>query len=182
MIATLDAATSTETASHGDDPVTALPAPEPAQPRKPRRKLLAPLPAIGMVGVVMLAASIPAIAVYQTWAAQRGVRIAWDIVGPPCPPVAEPAKASFGRLSAKVFTYEGVRFERRFGHASCVAPLEKGFMNGEFYRVCQFSGPETVRVTTGSGTVAFRPGVGRTVTVTVRKGHVTCVVAGWFKP
>ena len=146
------------------------------------RRLLAPLPAIGMVGVLLLVASIPAYAVYQTWATQRGVRIAWNIVGPPCPPMAKPAEASFGRLGAKVFTYEGVQFERRFGHASCVAPLEKGFMNGEFYRVCQFSGPETVRVTTGHATVAFKPGVGRTVTVKVRRGHVTCVVAGWFKP
>jgi hypothetical protein len=55
-------------------------------------------------------------------------------------------------------------------------------MNGEFYRVCQFSGPETVRVTSGHETVAFKPGVGRTVTVKVRGSHVTCVVAGWFKP
>jgi hypothetical protein len=159
--------------------MTALPAPR----RAPSlwRKLIAPLPAVGMVGVLLLVASIPAYAVYQTWATQRGVRIAWDIVGPPCPPVAEPSRASFGRLGARVFTYEGVQFERRFGHASCVALLEKGFMNGEFYRVCQFSGPETVRVTTGHDTVAFRPGVGRTVTVKVRHGHVTCVVAGWFK-
>jgi hypothetical protein len=162
--------------------MTALPAPDPVQTRKPWRKRLAMLPAIGMLGVVLLAASIPAFAVYQTWATQRGVRIAWDIVGPPCPTVAEPAKASFGRLGAKVFTYEGVRFERRFGHASCVAPLEKGFMNGEFYRVCQFSGPETVRVTNGSETLAFKPGVGRTATVKVQKGRVTCVVAGWFRP
>jgi hypothetical protein len=147
-----------------------------------RLRWVAALSPLAMVGLVAMVASIPACAVYQTWAAQRGVRIAWDIVGPPCPRLAEPAQASFGRLGARVFTYEGVQFERRFGHASCVAPLEKGFMNGEFYRVCQFSAPETVRVTADHASVAFRPGVGRTVTVKVRKGHVTCVVAGWFRP
>lgn len=160
--------------------MTALPAPT-RTPGKWRR-LIAALPALAMAGLLLMVASIPACAVYEAWATQRGVRIAWDIVGPPCPPVAEPAEASFGRLGAKVFTYEGVQFERRFGHASCVAPQEKGFMNGEFYRVCQFSGPETLRVTTGHDTVAFKPGVGNTVTVKVRKGHVTCVVAGWFRP
>jgi hypothetical protein len=162
--------------------MTAFPAPERAETRSLWRRLLAPLPAIGMVGVLLLVASIPTYAVYQTWATQRGVRIAWNIVGPPCPVLAKPSDAAFGRLGAKVFTYEGVQFERRFGHASCVAPLETGFMNGAFYRVCQFSGPETVRVTTAHEAVAFKPGVGRTVTVKVRQEHVTCVVAGWFKP
>jgi hypothetical protein len=156
----------------------------PASTRPPSRwkRLVKPLPALGMVGVVLMLASIAAYPVYETWAVQRGVRIAWDIVGPSCPVAPGPASAAFGRMGVKVFHYEGVKFERRFGHASCVAPNERGFMNAEFYRVCQFSAPETVRVTANHQAYAFKPGVGRVTTVKVRKGHVTCVVAGWFKP
>jgi len=169
-----------EIASHGSSPMTALP----AIPRAPSRwkKLLTRLPALGMVGVVLMLASIAAYPVYETWAVQRGVRISWDIVGPPCPATPGPASKAFGRMGVKVFHYEGVKFERRFGHASCVAPNEEGFMNKDFYRVCQFSAPETVRVTADGKAFAFKPGVGRTATVKVRKGQVTCVVAGWFKP
>lgn len=160
--------------------MTALPTT--TRPRSFWQKLVAPLPVIGMVGVVLMLASIAAYPVYETWAVQRGVRIAWDITGPPCPVTPGRADTAFGRMGVKVFHYEGVKFERRFGHASCVAPNEPGFMNKDFYRVCQFSAPETVRVTADGQSHAFKPGVGRVATVTVRKGQVTCVVAGWFRP
>jgi hypothetical protein len=159
--------------------MTALPA---ARAPSLWKRFMAPLPTLGMVGIVLLLASIAAYPVYETWAVQRGIRIEWDIAGPPCPVPAGPPGKAFGRMGVKVFHYEGVGFERRFGHVRCVAPQEAGFMNQEFYRVCQFSAPETVRVTTDGRAFAFKPGVGRTATVKVRKGQVTCVVAGWFKP
>lgn len=156
----------------------------PARARRPStwRRIVKPLPALGMVGVVLMLASIAAYPVYETWSVQRGVRIAWDITGPPCPVAPGPPAAAFGRMGVKVFRYEGAKFERRFGHASCVAPNEQGFMNEAFYRVCQFSAPETVRVTADGRAYAFKPGVGNVATVKVRKGQVTCVVAGWFRP
>lgn len=156
----------------------------PVSPRPPRpwKRFAARLPVLGMIGVVLMLATIAAYPVYETWAVQRGMRIAWDITGPPCAATPGPPSAAFGRVAVKVFHYEGVKFERRFGHASCVAPKEAGFMNEQFYRVCQFSAPETVRVTTDGRAYAFKPGTGRVATVKVRKGRVTCVVAGWFRP
>jgi hypothetical protein len=143
-------------------------------------RALAPwLQTAGMVGVLLLVASIPALAVRQTWTSQQALRAAWNIAGPPCPPLT-PA----GSLSAwfpREFTYEGVSFERRFGHVMCVAPPKTGFINPEVYSVCQFTGPDTIRVTTAGKAVAFKPGVGQPATVTVRGGRVSCVLGGWFR-
>jgi hypothetical protein len=38
-----------------------------------------------------------------------------------------------------------------------------------------------VSVAAGPRTVIFQPGLGRPATVTVRRGQVSCVLAGWFK-
>ncbi len=67
------------------------------------RRLATRLPALGMVGVVLMLASIAAYPVYETWAVQRGVRISWDIVGPPCPLTPGPPSKAFGRMGVKVF-------------------------------------------------------------------------------
>ncbi len=133
-----------------------------------------------MIGVLLSAASIPALAVHQTWTSQQALRVVWNIAGPPCPQLAAPVSAGAG--IPRGFTYEGVRFERRFGHVMCAAPPKTAFLTLEIYPVCQFTGPDTIRVTTTAGKVfAFKPGVGHPATVTVRDGRVSCVLGGWFR-
>jgi hypothetical protein len=134
------------------------------------------------MGLVLLAlASIPGLTILEVWIDQRNVRRAWTIDGPPCPQVDRPAYSVVGRRRPRTFTYGGVAFTRQFGHASCVAIRERGFMAKASYRVCQFNAPAMVAVTLPSGdTTTWQTGVGRKVTVTVRHGRARCVLAGWF--
>lgn len=135
--------------------------------------------------VLMLAglATIPALIVIETALDRRAMKRAWAVAGRPCPEVASPAANVLGKKPMKPFTYGGVRFERKTGHVDCaafpepVAPWEKPVS----YRVCQFTGPGLVRVTTPSQSVWYQPGFGRPVTVTVRHGRASCVLGGWFK-
>lgn len=134
----------------------------------------------GILGVLLLAASIPALAVHQTWSSQQALRKVWNITGPPCPPLSAPLPAA--PWIPRGFTYEGVSFERRFGHVMCTAPPKTALLTPETYTVCQFTGPDRLRVTTTAGKVfAFKPGVGHPATVTVRDGRVSCVLGGWFR-
>jgi hypothetical protein len=63
---------------------------------------------------------------------------------------------------------------------SCVAPREGGLFTRTTYRVCQFSAPALIGVTTAERTVFYAPGVGRRATVAVRGGTPSCVLGGWF--
>jgi hypothetical protein len=134
------------------------------------------------MGLVLVAlAAIPGLSILEVWIDQQNVRRAWTITGPPCPEVDRPAHSVVGRRRPKTFTYGGIDFTRQFGHASCVAIREDGFMNKQSYRVCQFNAPAMVAVTMPGGQkTTWQTGVGNNVTVTVRHGRPTCVVAGWF--
>ena len=138
------------------------------------------LPTLGMVGLLLLVVSIPLSSIYATWADQRAMRSEWAIEGPPCPVVAPPDSAKLERRPLKVFQYGGASFSRRFGHVSCVSPSDGVFSERVTYRVCQFTAPALVGVTTGKNTTFFATGVGRTATVTVRSGEPSCVLGGWF--
>lgn len=137
---------------------------------------------LGLAAFLLIVMSIPASVLYASWSSQRAEKSAWDIAGPPCPVSASPAAPSAGPRALKYeFDYGGVTFARRFGHVSCVAPRVHELLNRGFYRVCQFSGPATISVTTERRTVVFKPGVGRRATVTVRDGEPSCVLGGWFR-
>lgn len=129
---------------------------------------------VSLAGFLMLVASIPAWVAYADWAERRAMRAAWAISGPACPVAQGPWRAP------RVFDYGGVRFARRFGHVSCVAASEGAPWNRRTYRVCQFTGPDTVAVRLESSVHVFKPGVGRRATVTVRGDAPSCVVGGWF--
>ena len=125
--------------------------------------------------------TIPAYFVIETWVGQRQMKASWNIKGPPCPVVDRPSPNVVGRKDPKAFNYGGVDFTRQFGHVSCVAIREPGFMNKESYRVCQFNAPAMVAVATPDGRkVIYQPGVARPATVTVRHGQPSCVIGGWF--
>jgi hypothetical protein len=134
---------------------------------------------INLSGLMLVILAVPALTVYETWSEQAAMRRAWNIVGPACP-VVEASPTLFGAKGPKAFDYGEIRFERRFGHVSCVAPAKRGMVGGEVYRVCQFTAPAALAVTTGGRTSLYSTGVGQRATVTVRDGQVSCVLAGWF--
>jgi hypothetical protein len=136
-----------------------------------------------MLGVLLVIVSVPLSAVYSTWSAQQAEKASWNIFGPPCPMAAPPSQSEAGRRPLKVFEYGGVSFARRFGHVSCVGLSEGGvFDPRSIYRVCQFSSPARLAVTTADKTVFYAPGVAQKATVTVRNGTPSCVLGGWFAP
>jgi hypothetical protein len=134
---------------------------------------------IGLVGVLLMVISVPLSEMYLTWADRQAMKVAWNIVGPACP-VATLSLLKAGTRPLKVFEYGGVSFARKSGHVSCVAMAEGGVLDPSLYRVCQFSSPGRIGVTTAGQTVVFAPGVGHRATVTVRDGVASCVIGGWF--
>lgn len=138
------------------------------------------LSAIGMIALLLFVVSIPLTSIYAAWADRRAMRSEWTIEGQPCPVVAPPDPAKLERRPLKVFQYGGVSFSRRFGHVSCVSPSEGLLSKRVTYRVCQFTAPALVGVSTGEDVTYFSTGVGRKATVTVRGGEPSCVIGGWF--
>lgn len=134
----------------------------------------------GVLGVLAIVVSLPLLGIYATWSDQRAMRKAWNISGPACPVAAGPPPSGSERRPLTVFDYGDVSFSRKFGHVSCVAPSEGGPFARTTYRVCQFTGPALIGVTTAERTVFYAPGVGRRATVVVRGGTPSCVVGGWF--
>jgi len=135
---------------------------------------------LNLAGLMLVVVAIPALMIYETWSEQVQLRRAWDIAGPACP-VVENTASVFGAKGPKTFEYGAIRFDRRYGHVSCVAPPERGMVSDSVYRVCQFSAPAALAVTSEGRTITYKPGAGRRATVTVRDGEVGCVVGGWFK-
>jgi len=137
---------------------------------------------IAALGLLLLGLlTIPGYFVVETWVGQQQMKAAWNIEGPPCPVVERPSPSVVGRKAPRTFTYGGVDFTRQFGHASCVAIREPGFMTKESYRVCQFNAPAMVAVGLPDGRkVTYQPGVARPATVKIQHGQPSCVMAGWF--
>ena len=144
------------------------------------RRWAPPIENLGMGLVLLAVVSIPTALVVSNWMEMRQARVAWAIAGPPCPRLAPGTPIFTGRRLPQEFDYGGVHYARQYGHVSCVGFREDGLFNRAVYRVCQFSGPMTLAVTAGRDQLAFRTGVGRRATVTIRDGKASCVVGGWF--
>jgi hypothetical protein len=143
-------------------------------------KINVPLHELGMVGVLMLVAAVPALVGYLHWSTDQEMRAAWTVSGPPCPVVSEPAPTIYGSRDPLVFDYGGASFTRRFGHVACIPVVEGPPWNRQVRRICQFTAPDVVAVSTGKRTTLFKPGVGYRATVTVSGDDVACVVGGWY--
>ncbi|HEY8003522.1 MAG TPA: hypothetical protein VIE16_04800 [Phenylobacterium sp.] len=135
----------------------------------------------GVAALALAALALPAWLVVSTWSERTALKRQWTIAGPACPVVAEADRAVVGRRSPQFFDYQGVRFGRQFGEVSCVAPPDGNPLDPKSYAVCQFPDPAMVSVAAEGRTTIFQPGPGRPVTVTVRHGRASCVMAGWFK-
>lgn len=106
---------------------------------------------------------------------------AWQIKGPPCLQL-DPAQFDLhgGARAAKVTDF-GARFTRQYGHVDCTWMGDTGGAAQNAYPICQFTGPNVIKVETSKGVFRFVPGVGQPATVEVHHGIARCVLAANFR-
>jgi hypothetical protein len=130
---------------------------------------------------LMLASILPLALAAQRQAALGRVR-AWTVPNaPPCPVVSRAAVVAFGEPIRDVFTFEGTRYGRSFGYASCARiPTDPVFGFGRM-PVCQFNTPAVVEVNGPHGRLFFMTGL-QAVTITVPDGRPQCVLGARLAP
>ena len=105
---------------------------------------------------------------------------AWDIQGPPCPGLTQAQFTAQGYKARHTFDYDGVTLARHSGDASCSDVRQaggKGLFND---KVCQFTSPATLTVTSRAGRFFFVPGVGQPATLAIHRDIPRCVMASKF--
>ncbi|WP_309605089.1 hypothetical protein [Phenylobacterium sp.] len=105
---------------------------------------------------------------------------AWDIQGPPCPGLTQAQFTAQGYKAQHTFDYDGVTIGRHSGDANCSDVKQaggKGLFND---KVCQFTSPATLTVTSRAGTYFFVPGVGQPATLAIHRDIPRCVMASKF--
>jgi hypothetical protein len=133
---------------------------------------------LGIVALMLATASMPLAVAYGALADHQSLKVEWAITGPACPTPDNPIR--FHRRPM-VFSYQEALFTRQYGNVFCVVVPDKGMFSHAHHTACQFSGPAAISVTTGSQTILYEPGIGRTATVTIRDGRPSCVIGGWFR-
>ena len=104
----------------------------------------------------------------------------WTLSGPPCPIVDEAEYQLRGGARAKKKTDFAYKFTRLYGDAACTWLGDKDLTASKAFVVCQFSGPNVVKVETSKGVFNFAPGVGRSIAIEVRQGEPRCVLTARF--
>jgi hypothetical protein len=85
------------------------------------------------------------------------------------------------RLKAPpVFDYDGTTLGRWSGDASCSDVKDKGGAGFRTDKVCQFTNPTVLTVTSPAGTVYYETGVGQPATLSVHRDLPRCVLASRF--
>lgn len=142
-------------------------------------------PASGVLWTVGLIGAIPVVALAAVFLI-RGHRIdvataqAWDIKGAPCAPLTAAQFAATRYHVRQGFEYDGVVIARRSGHVNC-QDVKQGGGTGLFVdRVCQFTSPTVITVTTRAGAFYFFPGEGQPATVVIHNDVPRCVKASNF--
>jgi hypothetical protein len=125
-------------------------------------------------------AAIPIWLVVETVQDRRALEADWTFEGPHCPERSTPPQPRY-RKPLRNFKYEGIRFSRQLGNASCQAFHEGPLFSRRLKTVCQFSAPAIVEVSVGGRTAHYEPGFMRPAVVTVRAGSPRCVLGGWFR-
>ena len=104
----------------------------------------------------------------------------WTIKGPPCQTVdADEYQLRGGAHATKALEF-GAKFTRQYGHVECTWLGAKDLMAQKAYVICQFTGPNVIKVETAKGVSYFVPGVGEPATVEVRRGVARCVMGSNF--
>ncbi len=119
-----------------------------------------------------------------TYVKDRNVHIAtakvWDIQGPPCPALSAAQWSAQHQRADKVFDYDGVAIGRAAGNASCSDVHTNGGKGFGVRKVCQFTSPGLLTVTSRAGAFYFNPGVGQLASLIIEKDVPACVMASHF--
>jgi len=135
---------------------------------------------IGAVVVITAAFTLVTFEFVRDRNANIATARAWDIQGPPCPQ-ASAADWTARRLKApKVFDYDGTRLGRWSGDVFCSDVKDKGGKGFRTDKVCQFTNPTNLSVTTSAGVVYYAPGVAQPVTVRIHRDVASCVMGSKF--
>ena len=135
---------------------------------------------IGAVIVLTLAMGFLAYNFVRDRNAHIATAQAWDIKGPPCPQVSAANWAARRLKAPKVFDYDGTQLARWSGDASCSDVKDKGGTGFGTDKVCQFTNPTVLAVTTPAGTTYYEPGVAQPATLSLHRDIPRCVLASKF--
>lgn len=127
-----------------------------------------------------IATTIITVTYLKDRAAHIATAKAWDIQGPACPPLSAAEWGAKHYRAAKVFDYDGVAIGRAAGNASCSDVHTDGGKGFGVRKVCQFTSPGQLTVTSDAGAFYFDPGVGQLASLIIEKGVPRCVMASHF--
>lgn len=130
--------------------------------------------AVVLLAALSAAVFIPSFLKHRTEAIADAGSLA--LQGPPCPTLDE-AEFAKGYSTPKALTFGDVRFERQYGHASCLNLRYEGGKAIETYPACQFMSPAVLTVVSPKGTFHYLPGLGKNATVFVEHDQPRCVMA-----
>jgi hypothetical protein len=105
---------------------------------------------------------------------------AWHIKGPPCPALTQADWTAKRWEAKKILDYGGVKIGRAAGDADCADIQQSGGLGLFSDKVCQFTSPAALTVTSKAGTWFFVPGVGQPSTLIIHKDVPRCVMASNF--
>lgn len=131
------------------------------------------LMAIGAAGFVVLAlGGVTVVELMNSRKEAKEAAALWTVAGPQCPALAAGVAPP---PMPKAVEREGVTIRREMGPVSCNTIKEGG--TGAPVEVCMLLGPKTTRVTTSKGTFDYAPPAGENVSIYVRDGEPSCVMA-----
>jgi hypothetical protein len=152
---------------------------------RPRRRRRTRAELAVVAAGVLAAVAFPAWLVGGGYLKHRAERVAlaraWSIDGRPCPQVSAEVFAERGLRAPKGLAYANATIFRQFGHMACSPIAYQGGAGFGSYAVCQFTGPNVLRVKTRKGEWFFVPGPGQPATVATPHGEAHCVLASNFR-
>jgi len=133
-----------------------------------------------VVGAVVVATAAVGL-IGWNYMKERGASVAtaraWDIKGPPCPALSAADWTAKRYKAEKHFDYDGIDIGRHAGDASCSDVKDHGGTGFGTIRVCQFTSPAVLTVTSKKGAFYFVPGIGQLASLIIEDDVPRCVMA-----
>jgi hypothetical protein len=104
----------------------------------------------------------------------------WQVKGPPCPAMSEADFQAKRYTALKTFDYDGIVIGRTAGDVSCSDVKASGGKGLATDKVCQFTSPATLSVSSKAGSFFFVPGAGQPATLSIHGDTPRCVMASKF--
>ena len=139
---------------------------------------------VAHVIVAVTVISVGALGLTYNFIRDRDAHIAtaktWDIQGPPCPSITAAEWTAKRYKAEKTFDYDGIAIGRLAGHAHCSDVHDHGGAGFGVSKVCQFTSPAVLTVTSRAGTFYFVPGIGQLASLIIEKDVPRCVMASHY--